>query len=77
MTNAITVNTPGGAIRAMAASLHVYRIMMRLNDLAPLELMETGLGGSVQRADVGASSSAKCMESCLTSHVQITFIETL
>ena len=52
MTNAITVNTPSGAIRAVAASLHVYRLMLKLNDMAPLELMETGLGGTLERADV-------------------------
>ena len=52
MTNAITVNTPSGANRALTASLHVYRIMLKLNDMAPLELMETGLGGTIERGDV-------------------------
>lgn len=49
MTNAITINSPGGAIQAVAASLQVYRIMMKLNDLAPLELMDMGLGGTMDR----------------------------
>ena len=56
MSDAIAVNMLGGAIRAVAASLHIYRMMLKLNDLAPLQLVEMGLGGVIERDDVGLSS---------------------
>lgn len=55
MQTPIDVSSRGGAIRAMAASCQVYRILKCMQLLAPIAMQASGFREPLERLEVGAA----------------------